>query len=117
MRRARYDAGPHEKAGLFERKLERLGLGVAANEIVLGAGGEQHSDAVVGVGRVADRRGIEIKLPVRHRRRTDEFLDLVVAVAAVLHLKRAPHRVEVVDAVDANQGFDTVSVAANGSCG
>src|SRR5215813_1713531 len=73
----------------------------------LRAGGEQHADAVIRVGCVADRRSVEIKLPIGRRRRADKFLDLVVAVAPVLHLKGGPHRSEVVDAIDADQRFDT----------
>ena len=43
MRRAGHDARPHEEAGLLERELERLGLDLAVDQIVLGAGDEQNS--------------------------------------------------------------------------
>ena len=88
MRRAGHDAGPHKKAGLFERELEGFGLRFRVDEIVFGAARKQHADRIVGISRVADRRGVEIGLTVRHRRRTDEFFNFVVAVAAVLDLQR-----------------------------
>lgn len=60
MRGAGHDAGANEETGLLERELKRIGLGFPIDKVVLGAGDEKDADSIVGIGRVADRRGVEI---------------------------------------------------------
>src|SRR5271170_4890 len=67
MRRAEHDTRPHEEAGLLERELERIGMRLAIDKRIFGAGDEQNADRVIGECRIADRRSVEIKLPVLHR--------------------------------------------------
>src|SRR6185437_14758763 len=67
VRRALDDTWADEEARELERQLERIGMRLAVDQIVLGAGCEQHGDLVVGKGRIIDRRGVEIKLPVFHQ--------------------------------------------------
>src|SRR5580658_500369 len=103
MRRPFHDAGPRKEASLLERHHERLGMFLRIHQVVARAGSEQYTDLVVVQGRVTDRRRIEIELAVFHWRSAKEFLDIVVETT--LDLIGLPHRHQIVDAIDADQGL------------
>ena len=88
------------------------GLARRIDDVVVGAVDQQKPQLVVIDGGIADRRGVEIDAPVLHRRRAEEFLDdLVVRTRGQIV---RPLRVHVVDAIEADDGFD---VGGNGGVG
>src|SRR5437763_3483226 len=81
MRRALHDAGAHEEVRLLEPHEEGVGLRAAVHQIVLGADAQEHSHLIVGEDRIVDRRRVEIKPWIVHRRGAHEILDVVLARA------------------------------------
>src|SRR5207344_2558143 len=103
MRRALHDAGPREKICLLQSQQKGIGLCAPVHQIILRADAEEYADVIVGEGCVIDGRGLEIAMWVFRGSCSQKVLDVVLARTLVLIA--LPHLDDVVDTVDADEGF------------
>lgn len=92
--------GPDEVSCLLKGPYKAQRLIAVVDHLVMSRIGYQGTYVGVGVGYIADRRGIEIAAPIFHEAPPEEHLDRILSPLGLLSL---PRRRNVIDAANANE--------------